>query len=237
MKTALPKLRFHEFVGVWNAKKIEDLIDAQSSQMALGKLNFANSGFPVYGADGIVGFLPTFNQYNDYISIVKDGSGVGRLTLCKKESSILSTLQYLLSKDESKYKLNWLFYLLQNVNFKEYVKGSGIPHIYYSDYKHHNVLVPEPAEQRKIAECLSSVDDLIEAVSDKVEALKEQKKGLMQKLFPTEGKTTPEFRFPEFQNDKPWDADSSEKSEIIAYIAKSKNRCFFAKKCLNRGRK
>lgn len=207
IKTALPKLRFPEFrsAEVWSPKIIGDLIDAQSSQLALGKLNFVDAGFPVYGADGMIGFLSSYNQSNNYISIVKDGSGVGRLSLCRKESSVLSTLQYLVSKDEEKYCLDYLYYLLQNVDFKEYVKGSGIPHIYYKDYKHHNVVLPSSTiEQTKIAKCLSSLDDAISGVSDKIEALKEYKKGLMQQLFPAEGKTTPAFRFPEFQDSGEW---------------------------------
>lgn len=61
-------------------------------------------------------------------------------------------------------------------------------------------------EQKKIADCLSSLDALINAVKDKVEALKEYKKGLMQQLFPAEGKTTPTLRFPEFQNAGEWES-------------------------------
>ena len=69
-------------------------------------------------------------------------------------------------------------------------------------------LIPLPAafpEQQKIAECLSSVDELIAAQARKVDALKTHKKGLMQQLFPREGETQPRLRFPEFQNDGEWD--------------------------------
>ena len=58
-------------------------------------------------------------------------------------------------------------------------------------------------EQQKIADCLSSLDVLIDAESRKLEALKKYKKGLMQKLFPAEEKTLPELRFREF-NDSEW---------------------------------
>ena len=57
---------------------------------------------------------------------------------------------------------------------------------------------------QKIADCLSSLDDLIEATNRKIEVLKEHKKGLMQRLFPKEGKNVPELRFPEFQETKGW---------------------------------
>jgi len=65
-------------------------------------------------------------------------------------------------------------------------------------------LPTQPAEQQKIAECLSSVDELIAAQARKLDALKTHKKGLMQQLFPREGETQPRLRFPEFQNKGEW---------------------------------
>ncbi len=65
-----------------------------------------------------------------------------------------------------------------------------------------NVCFPtDEAEQQKIAECLSSVDDLIQAEADQLQALKDHKKGLMQQLFPQEGETTPKLRFPGFKGE------------------------------------
>ncbi len=65
-----------------------------------------------------------------------------------------------------------------------------------------NVCFPtDEAEQQKIAECLSSVDDLIQAEADQLQALKDHKKGLMQQLFPQEGETTPKLRFPGFEGE------------------------------------
>lgn len=62
----------------------------------------------------------------------------------------------------------------------------------------------EVDEQKKIADCLSSLDDLITAQNQKVEALKQHKKGLMQQLFPAEGEPAPKLRFPEFEHDGEW---------------------------------
>lgn len=67
------------------------------------------------------------------------------------------------------------------------------------------IMAPSPAEQQKIAECLSSVDELMAAQARKLDALKTHKKGLMQRLFPREGETQPRLRFPEFQNAGEWD--------------------------------
>lgn len=66
------------------------------------------------------------------------------------------------------------------------------------------VALPPLPEQQKIADCLSSLDDLIAAEDKKLLALGEHKKGLMQKLFPAEGKTVPEWRFPEFTGCGKW---------------------------------
>ncbi|MFC4249855.1 restriction endonuclease subunit S [Sinimarinibacterium flocculans] len=62
------------------------------------------------------------------------------------------------------------------------------------------------AEQQKIAECLSTLDELIAASRQKLDALKAHKKGLMQQLFPREGETLPRLRFPEFQDAPEWSA-------------------------------
>ncbi len=67
------------------------------------------------------------------------------------------------------------------------------------------VVAPSPAEQQKIADCLSSVDELIAAEARKVDALKTHKKGLMQQLFPREGEAQPRLRFPEFKNTGEWE--------------------------------
>lgn len=60
------------------------------------------------------------------------------------------------------------------------------------------------AEQQKIADCLSSLDELIAAQGRKVEALKTYKRGLMQQIFPREGETLPRLRFPEFRDAPEW---------------------------------
>lgn len=63
---------------------------------------------------------------------------------------------------------------------------------------------PLPEEQQKIADCLSSIDELITAQGQKLDAIKSHKKGLMQQLFPAEGETVPMLRFPEFRDAGEW---------------------------------
>jgi type I restriction enzyme S subunit len=63
--------------------------------------------------------------------------------------------------------------------------SSGIPHISAKQIKEFRIAFPSEAEQQRIATCLSSLDDLITAGTQKLEALKTHKRGLMQQLFPS----------------------------------------------------
>ncbi len=183
----VPRLRFPEFAnaGDWEEKTLGEVAKYESSSLAQNKLELKNEGFPVYGASGFIGFIDTYAQQNEYISIVKDGSGVGRISLNPEKSSVLGTLGYMFPKDYDSFNTIWVYCLLQTINFSDYVKGLAIPHVYFSDYSKHIVFIPTLLEQEKIAACLSSLDESITAQSQKIEALQEYKKGLMQGLFPT----------------------------------------------------
>ena len=83
--------------------------------------------------------------------------------------------------------------------------GSGLPNIQKSTLQKFELALPNlEREQQKIAECLSTLDELIGAESQKLDALKAHKKGLMQQLFPREGETLPRLRFPEFHSAPEW---------------------------------
>lgn len=75
----------------------------------------------------------------------------------------------------------------------------------YAQFSELSLPFPDPVEQQKIADCLSSVDELITLEAQKLDTLKTHKKGLMQQLFPREGETKPRLRFPEFQNAGEWE--------------------------------
>jgi type I restriction enzyme S subunit len=83
--------------------------------------------------------------------------------------------------------------------------GGTRTRLYFSRLCEWQTPLPLPDEQKKIAECLSSLDELMAAQARKVDALKTHKKGLMQQLFPREGETQPRLRFPEFQSAGDWE--------------------------------
>lgn len=73
-----------------------------------------------------------------------------------------------------------------------------------SDVLKGRIGAPDVIEQQKIAACLSSLDALIAAETEKLTALRDHKKGLTHRLFPAEGETTPRLRLPEFQDAGEW---------------------------------
>ena len=111
----------------------------------------------------------------------------------------------------SKLNGTFLSYYLngpKRLDIAKVAQGDTVVHLYPHQLEALHIAVPSPAEQQKIAECLSSVDELMAAQARKVDALKTHKKGLMQQLFPREGETQPGLRFPEFQNAGEWDDQS-----------------------------
>lgn len=84
-------------------------------------------------------------------------------------------------------------------------QGDAVVHLYPHQLEALRVAIPAPDEQREIAECLSSVDELARAQVRKVHALKMHKKGLVQQLIPREGEAQPRLRFPDFRNDREWE--------------------------------
>ena len=184
LKIKNPTLRFKDKEGKdypdWEIKKLGEVCYAKSSNLISNKLELLKDGYPVYGADGILGYINIYESDLDYISIVKDGAGCGRLLYCSKKSSILSTLSYIYSDQN----LFFIFSILQNINFDIYKIGSTIPHLYFNHYSNCIIPIPTMEEQIKIGNFLKSIDEKIEIQGKKLEELKKYKKGLMQQLFP-----------------------------------------------------
>ena len=105
---------------------------------------------------------------------------------------------------------NFLYYVIGSPESQTYfvdnAAGSGVQNLNAEIIGNLPVCIPSPAEQQKIAACLTTVDEVIAAQRQKLDALKTHKKGLMQQLFPREGETLPRLRFPEFQGALEWES-------------------------------
>jgi type I restriction enzyme S subunit len=179
-----PNFRFPEFKndGDWEEKTLGDVAKKTASTINLNSLENNIGNYPVYGASGLIAKISNYASGEEHIGIIKDGSGVGRTLLCPPKSSVIGTLDSIKAKDNNSIK--FIYYWLLNSPLNQYIIGGAIPHIYFKDYSKMKFGSPSPKEQQKIANCLSSIDDLITSQTQKIEALKIHKKGFMQQLFP-----------------------------------------------------
>lgn len=165
----------------WEEKRLGEVANKKSSNIAANKIEENFGEFIIYGASGILKRVDFFEEENDYISIVKDGAGVGRILYCKGKSSVLGTLDII--KPNKNINTYFLYCLLSNIDFTKYITGSTIPHIYFKDYKNEDCGIPSLPEQTKIANFLSAIDEKINYCGEQIEKMERWKKGLLQQMF------------------------------------------------------
>jgi type I restriction enzyme, S subunit len=215
----VPKLRFPEFrgAGVWTERPLSEFIS--ESRLPGSKGNVAKKITVKLWGNGVF-------EKNDAIQ----GSINTQYFRRKAGQFIYSKLDFLnqafgiippnLDNFESTVDLPCFdfadglnpIFLLEYVKRKDFYERLGetadgsrkARRIHAETFLSFPIALPSTAEQQKIADCLSSLDELITAQARKVEALKTHKKGLMQQLFPREGETQPRLRFPEFRGAEGW---------------------------------
>jgi type I restriction enzyme, S subunit len=226
----VPKLRFPEFrrAEEWKPITLEEASTPVAERVGDRKLT------PVSISAGI-GFVPqaekfgrdiSGNQYRVY-TLVRDGDFVfnkgnslkfpqGCVYLLQGWGQVAAPNVFICFRLKDGYS-NGFFQQCFEQNqhgrqLKRHItsgaRSNGLLNISKETFFGVEIPTPSLAEQQKIAECLSSVDELMAAQARKVDALKTHKKGLMQQLFPREGETQPRLRFPEFQSAGEWEDQS-----------------------------
>lgn len=226
-KTLVPKLRFPEFEsdGEWQLKQLSDFskivrggsprpIDEYITKNANG-LNWLKIGdidkeakFVRSTEDKVTSAaLSKTRVVNPGDLILSNSMSFGRPYILEIQTCIHDGWIAVSEIDKSLDR-DYLYYQIMTPSSQTYFSnnaaGSGVQNLNADIIKLLPVALPSSEEQQKIADCLSSLDDLITAQNQKVEALKQYKKGLMQQLFPAEGETVPKLRFPEFENGGEW---------------------------------
>ena len=217
----VPKLRFPEFRGATLRSVLLGDV-TEEGRCRNGNKHSVASVMGVTKADGIVPMearliAADIARYklveNDWFAYNPMRLNIGSIARWKGEREILVSPDYVVFKcitnGGSGIAPGYLDHFRQTKVWEEFVTeggdGSVRVRIYYKDIARVELALPSLPEQQKIAECLSSVDELMTAQARKVDALKTHKKGLMQQLFPREGETQPRLRFPEFQNAGQWE--------------------------------
>lgn len=168
------------FSQIKQYKKLHEICIYQSSNNTYSSISKNNGKYPVYDATGITKYIDQFDIDKNYISIIKDGSGVGRLQFCQSNSTIIGTMGAIIPKKCDPY---YLYYSLETIDFRKYIIGSTIPHIYFKDYSHINIPFVEDTQQKKISFVFSKMDDQININSFILNSMNQLKSGLLQRLF------------------------------------------------------
>ena len=228
-KIALPKLRFLQFVDApaWNVKNFGKLSAPVTDRAGTNKyiLMSVTSGIGLIPQIEKFGREIAGNAYSSYYVIKKNDFAYNKSATKRFPEGYIS----MLTEYEEAALPNSIFTCFRIVDegcvpqffdhlfhnnyhgswLRKYIEVGARAHGSLSvDTKHlwnMPIALPRKGEQKKIADCLSSLDDLIAAENKKLDALRTHKKGLMQKLFPAESETVPEWRFPEFRNSGEWE--------------------------------
>jgi len=199
-RARVPRLRFPEFreAGEWETKPFEELFIIGNGK---DYKHLSNGEVPVYGSGGYMLSVNDHLHDGESVCIGRKGTINSPMFLTGKFWAV-DTLFYTHSFTDCLPR--FIYSIFQNVDWLKYNEAGGVPSLSKTNIGKIKVAVPKLKEQQKVADCLSSLDDLITLESQKLNALKTYKKGLMQQLFPAEGETMPRLRFPEFRETGDW---------------------------------
>ena len=174
------KICFPQFKDDWEIVKLEEISEVYQPQ-TISQSELTDSGFDVYGANGIIGKYSRYNHEFEQVVVACRGNTCGAVNFTKPKSWITGNAMVINLDNSTKSIKTFIYYLLSNTNFQYLISGSGQPQI-TSNIRYHKIKLPNLKEQQKIAEVLTACDDEINLLNLKLENLKRQKQGLMQKL-------------------------------------------------------
>ena len=195
-KSIAPKLRFPEFTDDWEQRKLSNIVDVCSGR----DYKHLNDGdIPVYGTGGyMLSVSEALSEKDDAIGIGRKGT-IDNPFILRAPFWTVDTLFYCVPKDN--YDLNFTYCVFQNINWKSKDESTGVPSLSKTTINNIEVMTPTPAEQKKIGDYFTALDNLITLHQRKLDNLKNIKKSMLQKLFPKKGEKHPEVRFKGFTGD------------------------------------
>ena len=161
--------------------KLGDVCDRGSSNLKQSDVINQNGQYPVYGAAGLLGNIDLYHQDKPYVAVVKDGAGIGRVTLHPGYSSVIGTLQYLLPKEN--VLPEYLYYVTKHMHLEKYYTGATIPHIYFKDYKNEKFNLDAIEKQQRIVDILKKTENIIESRQQELQKLDDLIRARFAELF------------------------------------------------------
>ena len=160
--------------------RLKDVVKQQKSSLKLSDLK-KHGAFPVFGASGLVGYRDCFQSEKEAVAIIKDGAGIGRVSMLPKHSSVLGTMQMLEPKEG--ISNSYLFYYLSHLKLGKSFTGSTIPHIYFKNYSDSSFPDVSYNQQCQVAEKLDAIRKSIEQKNNQLSVLDSLVKSRFMEMF------------------------------------------------------
>lgn len=141
-----------------------------------------SSGYPVYGANGIIGYYNTYNHEQSVITITCRGASCGTINITKPQSYITGNAMCLDNVRED-INLNYLYYNLLFYDFNKVISGSAQPQITRQGLEKVEISICPPTEQISIVSILKSIECLILARKKELKYLDELVKARFVEMF------------------------------------------------------
>ena len=176
------KQRLPGFNKPWKNVRLGEISDLYQPQ-TISQRDLEMDGYPVYGANGLIGYYRLFNHETWQIMITCRGSTCGTVNRTYGKSWITGNAMVVNVDKYEKNDKQFLFFKLLNENFLPIVSGSGQPQIVRAPLKKWKIYIPDDInEQKAIADVLMAADAEIDLLQQQLQAITEQKQGLMQQL-------------------------------------------------------
>ena len=176
------KVRLPGFTDEWESTTLGDIAKMYQPQTLTQEEINLHAGYPVYGANGVIGFYEKFNHFEPQIIITCRGSTCGTVLLTVPKSWINGNAMVInVDSNKSVNKL-FMYYLFSSIDFSPIISGSGQPQIVRSPLSKWGIKIPKIEEQEKISKILKEADEEIKLLETELEEQKRKKQSLMQLL-------------------------------------------------------
>lgn len=184
-KHNIPPLRFAGFSEEWQEKKLGEVVEYNST--GVRTCDVSDDGqYELYDASGVIGKVKSVAYDQPYISIIKDGSGVGRVRKLPALTNCLGTMGCIVPRIGN--NIDYIYSHLETKDFSQHIISGAIPHLYFRDYSEDSLHLPSLAEQEQIGAFFRALDELIGAKEEELEKLRQMKAALLEAMFPNEEK-------------------------------------------------
>jgi type I restriction enzyme, S subunit len=173
----------------WEYGTLEDAVNKGSSNISLNKVKEDDGEYKLYSAKGYNKNISFFHQEKEYLAIIKDGAGIGRVSKHPAKSSVVATMQYLIPKEG--FDIGFVQYFLNGIDFESHRQGSTIPHVYFKDYKSELFpLLPLPQQKQIVAildQAFAAIDTAKANAEQNLQNAKELFESNLQNVFENKG--------------------------------------------------